>query len=233
MKMLEQPDKPTILVVDDTPENLSVVKGTLSSLYVVKGAVNGPMALKIVEKQPPDLILLDIMMPGMDGYEVCRHLKESQISKDIPVIFLTAKVQVEDEKKGLALGAVDYITKPFNPAIMIARINTQLVLKQQRDELEQMAQQLSEVNETLLEERQIIEDIVLNIQKSPLLDLTGLRVLDSPLEATSGDIICAAKSSNGHHRVLLGDFTGHGLTAAIGGPLVSEVFYSDTWVSDG
>ena len=110
--------KPVILAVDDTPENLDVVKGILAKDYTVKAAINGQMALKIVEKSPPDLILLDIMMPGLSGYEVCEQLKSNPETADIPVIFLTAMEQTTDEAKGFELGAADYITKPVNPPIL-------------------------------------------------------------------------------------------------------------------
>jgi len=126
--------KPTILVVDDTPDNLTLMQALLKDLYKVKGANNGERALKIASAEnPPDLILLDIMMPGIDGYEVCRQLKANPATRDIPVIFLTAKTEVEDEKLGFELGAVDYITKPVSPPIVMARVHTQLTLKASAD----------------------------------------------------------------------------------------------------
>jgi putative two-component system response regulator len=125
----------TILAVDDTPTNIDVVKGVLSDSYFVQAAVNGKMALKIIEKKKPDLILLDVMMPEMDGYEVCRRLKADEATRDIPIIFLTAKVDVKDETKGLELGAVDYITKPISPSILKERVKNHLELKQARDYL--------------------------------------------------------------------------------------------------
>ena len=128
------PEKPTILVVDDTADNLSLMQALLKDLYKVKGANNGEKALKIAgAENPPDLILLDIMMPGIDGYEVCRQLKANPATRDIPVIFLTAKTEVEDEKMGFELGAVDYITKPVSPPILMARVHTQLALKASAD----------------------------------------------------------------------------------------------------
>lgn len=127
-------EKPTILVVDDTPDNLTLMQALLKDLYKVKGANNGERALKIASAEnPPDLILLDIMMPGIDGYEVCRQLKANPATRDIPVIFLTAKTEVEDEKLGFELGAVDYITKPVSPPIVMARVHTQLTLKASAD----------------------------------------------------------------------------------------------------
>ena len=133
--MAEAGCKPVVLAVDDTPENLDVVKGILAPNYTVKAAINGQMALKIVEKQPPDLILLDIMMPGMSGYEVCEALKSNPDTSGIPVIFLTAMDQTTDESKGFDLGAADYITKPVNPPILESRVKTHLALKQTMDEL--------------------------------------------------------------------------------------------------
>ncbi|MDZ7888719.1 MAG: two-component system response regulator [Pseudomonas sp.] len=126
--------RPVVLVVDDTPDNLSLISEVLKPTYRVKLANSGAKALQIVHGEtPPDLILLDIMMPEMDGYEVCRQLKEDDRTRLIPIIFLTAKTAIEDEQQGLALGAVDYITKPASPPIVLARVETHLKLKQAAD----------------------------------------------------------------------------------------------------
>ena len=110
--------KPTLLAVDDTADNLALLNDLLSKQYKVKLANSGAKALKIAAAAPPpDLILLDIMMPGMDGYEVCRQLKLQAATRDIPVIFLTACADAEAERAGLEAGAVDYVTKPFNPPV--------------------------------------------------------------------------------------------------------------------
>jgi putative two-component system response regulator len=115
-----------ILAVDDTPENLDVVKGVLAATHTVRVAINGMIALKIAVKQKPDLILLDINMPGMDGYEVCRELKNDPATRSIPVIFLTAELDQASRQKGLELGAVDYVTKPIDPQILLASVNRHL-----------------------------------------------------------------------------------------------------------
>ncbi|MBY9080245.1 two-component system response regulator [Paenibacillus sp. HN-1] len=125
--------KAVILVVDDTPDNIVLLSGLLKERYKVKVATNGEKALAIAKAAPPDLILLDIMMPVMDGYETCRRLKEDPELEDIPVIFLTAKEQAEEENMGFELGAVDYITKPISAPVLLSRVKTHVTLKQSRD----------------------------------------------------------------------------------------------------
>ena len=130
----------TILVVDDTADNLKLMSGLLKDYYKVKIANNGKKALAIAALDTrPYLILLDIMMPEMDGYEVCRQLKRDPMTRDIPVIFLTAKAEVEDEEMGLRLGAVDYVIKPISPPIVLARVETHLKLKASADFLRDKA----------------------------------------------------------------------------------------------
>jgi putative two-component system response regulator len=130
-------DKPTILIVDDTPDNIMLLSRLLKDRYNTKVANNGSLALQIAQGTPGlDLILLDVMMPGLDGYETCRQLKANPVTADIPVIFLTAKNQVEDEAMGLSLGAVDYIAKPISPPILFARVATQLTLLDARRQLQ-------------------------------------------------------------------------------------------------
>lgn len=125
--------KPVILIVDDTPDNITLLSALLKDAYKVKIATNGLKALHVASIKPaPDLILLDVMMPEMDGYETCRRLKEQADTAQIPVIFLTAKSQISDEEMGLKLGAVDYITKPVSPPIVLARVATQLNLARAR-----------------------------------------------------------------------------------------------------
>jgi putative two-component system response regulator len=134
-------EAPKVLLVDDNTANLQVLRENLDGLgYKLLIAKNGRTALDIVRKAHPDLVLLDIMMPEMDGYEVCRRLKSAEETSHIPVIFLTAMADAEDEAKGLALGAVDYITKPINPELVRARVRNHLELKRHRDHLEQLVQ---------------------------------------------------------------------------------------------
>jgi putative two-component system response regulator len=133
--------KQTILAIDDTPENLDVIKGILVPTYAVKAATRGAIGLKIAASQTPDLILLDIMMPDMDGYAVCAQLKSNPDTAGIPVIFVTAMSDILDEQRGFDAGAVDYITKPIQPAIMLARVASHLALADQQRACERMVQQ--------------------------------------------------------------------------------------------
>ncbi|HPF60096.1 MAG TPA: diguanylate cyclase [Candidatus Competibacteraceae bacterium] len=132
--MFDEPQA-TILVVDDVIENIEILNNILSSCYRVLFATNGPDALAIVREQSPDLILLDVVMPDMNGYQVCARLKQHPITREIPVIFVTAKDQEEDEETGLQLGAVDYLTKPVRSSIVKLRVGIHLELKRYRDYL--------------------------------------------------------------------------------------------------
>jgi len=132
----EQVEKKTILVVDDNPENIHVLSGILSPYYKIKAAINGKIAIKIASAEDkPVMILLDIMMPDLDGYAVCRYLKQLPETAQIPIIFVSAKSEVEDEEKGFELGAVDYITKPVSPPIVLARVSAHLKLADQKSHL--------------------------------------------------------------------------------------------------
>nr|NJM03363.1 response regulator [Desulfobacula sp.] len=142
----------TVLVVDDIVENIDVLTGILKADYHIKAATNGKTALKVAQKTLPDLILLDIMMPEMDGYEVCAALQKNPVTKAIPVIFVTARDQVVDEVGGFEAGAVDYINKPINPVITKARIKTHIALSDQKKALEiQVTEKTKEIHETRLE----------------------------------------------------------------------------------
>ena len=149
-----------ILIVDDTPENVDVLAGVLREHYQIKVALNGPKALKIAQSDPaPALILLDVMMPEMDGYQVCLQLQADERTRRIPVIFVTAKSEVEDEAQGFGLGAVDYITKPVNPDIVLARVRTHLALKHSLGRLEDLSLKLArylprQVYQSIFEGRQ-------------------------------------------------------------------------------
>jgi len=218
--MSETTEKFTILAVDDTPENLDVVKGILSADYIVKAAINGSMALKIAEKQPPDLILLDIMMPEMDGYEVCRRLKENEQTKDVPVIFLTAMEQTTDEARGFELGAADYMTKPVNPPILKARVATHLALKSSMDQLQSAFDIIKKHKERMQQELNVGRDIqmsMLPVEFPPFPDRTefSIHALLQPAREVGGDFYDFFFVSDDEICLVLGDVSGKGVPAAL------------------
>lgn len=155
-------EKPLVLVVDDTPANLTVASELLAPHYRVKIANSGVTALRAAASAPvPDLILLDVRMPGLDGYEVCRSLKASRDTRDIPVIFLTAQSDAEDETLGFQAGAMDYVTKPISPSVLLARVATQLALKANADFLRDKAGFLAQEVERRTREVLAIQDVTI------------------------------------------------------------------------
>jgi putative two-component system response regulator len=150
--MSDAEDKSLILIVDDTPANIDLLSEVLRDDYKLRVAPNGKVAMKIAAMRPqPDLILLDIMMPEIDGYEVCRRLKAQLNTRHIPIIFVTAKIAPEDEAQGLELGAVDYITKPISPAVVRQRVRVHLALYDQNRELDRrVKEQTATINQTRL-----------------------------------------------------------------------------------
>ncbi len=135
-------ERARVLLVDDVPTNIQVLKEALVGEYIVTFATDGKKALELAKVEPqPDLILLDIMMPGMDGYEVCLKLQEDKATQGIPVIFVTAKDEEHDEERGFAVGGVDYITKPFSVPLVRARARTHIVLKKHREFIEHLLEE--------------------------------------------------------------------------------------------
>jgi putative two-component system response regulator len=131
-----------VLIVDDTPENIEILRQLLRTDYAIQAAINGEKSLEIARRTPqPDIILLDVMMPGMDGYEVCRRLKNDPLTEHIPVVFITALDQTGHETTGLELGAVDYIRKPFEPMVVKARVQNHLQLKRYEQKLEALVEE--------------------------------------------------------------------------------------------
>jgi len=212
--------KPTVLAVDDTPENLDVVKGILSDDYHIKVAVNGHIALKIAQAQSPDLILLDIMMPEIDGYEVCRQLKASPDTRDIPVIFLTAKGETADEAEGFKLGAADYILKPVNPPLLKARVKTHLALKHNMDELQAAYSVINRQKERMEQELNVGRDIQLSMVPDTFpafpdreeIDIHGLL---KPAREIGGDFYDYFFIEREKLCVVVGDVSGKGVPAAL------------------
>jgi len=160
-------DKPTILVVDDTPDNLTLMSNLLRDEFRVKVANSGEKALRVLEASPlPDLVLLDIMMPGMSGYDVCIAMKAAARTERVPVIFLTALDGADDERTGLELGAVDYITKPIKPSICLQRVRNHLQLKAAADFLHDRNAYLEEEVERRTREVVAVQDVTITMMAS-------------------------------------------------------------------
>ncbi|MDN3679253.1 response regulator [Vibrio tapetis subsp. quintayensis] len=154
--MVQAKKSKTVLVVDDTADNRTLLTQILKDDYRVLAAVSGLQAIELCERFMPDLVLLDVVMPMMDGYDVCLRLKNNPITAGIPVVFLTARSQIEDEQRGFDVGAVDYIQKPLSPPILLARVSTHLKLKTTMERLEQQKDEL----ELRIRERTREQDIL-------------------------------------------------------------------------
>lgn len=200
-----------ILIVDDTPTNIGVISGALKDLYKTKIATNGPKALALAcAEEKPDLILLDVMMPEMDGYEVCTRLKADPSTREIPVIFLTGQTSAEDETRGFEVGAVDYVHKPFSPAVVKARVRSHILLRESRA---QLAAQLLALNNELEMARQI----QLSILPHTLPQLPGLEIIARfhPMTSVAGDFYDFVHIDDKHLGILIADVSGHGLPSAL------------------
>jgi phosphoserine phosphatase RsbU/P len=205
-----------ILIVDDASENIDIVASTLTE-YKMSIALNGEKALKLaMTENPPDLILLDIMMPGMDGYEVCQRLKADEKTKDIPIIFLTAKTDTESVLKGFDLGAVDYVTKPFNTSELIARVNTQMALKRSSDAIARHTREIEKKKQLITDSinyAKRIQNAILPGDKRLSEILKDFFVFYRPKDIVSGDFYWARKM--GSKVIIIGaDCTGHGVPGA-------------------
>jgi phosphoserine phosphatase RsbU/P len=204
-------EEKTILIVDDTPTNIQMVNSILKDIYKTRIATNGAKALELANQEPsPDLILLDVMMPEMNGYEVCSRLKSDARMRDVPVIFLTAQTDIDDETKGFEVGAVDYIHKPFSPAIVKARVHTHLVLRGIR---EQLASQLSAIRREMETARQIQLSILpREIPKIGGLDIAARYI---PMTSVAGDFYDFIAIDEKRIGILVADVSGHGMPAAL------------------
>src|SRR5277367_496966 len=203
--------KKVILVVDDAPANIQIALAILKETYQVRVATNGAKALELAASDPvPDLVLLDVVMPGMDGFEVCTRLKADPKTQDIPVIFLTGQTEIEDETRGFEVGGVDYIHKPFSPAVAKARVHTHLVLRGMRQKL---AQQLAAMKSELETARQI----QLSILPREMPSVAGVNVAARyiPMTEVAGDFYDFILIDDKRFGAFVGDVSGHGMPAAL------------------
>ena len=208
---------PAILIVDDNPKNLQILGNYLQMEgYHVEFALDGKSALDWTKRAEFDLILLDIMMPGMDGFEVCKILKTDPVYQKIPIIFLTAKIDTESIVKGFDIGAVDYVIKPFNQKELIARVKTQIEIKQSRDEISKYLLEIEYKNKIIkysIQSAQIIQNAVLKASVNGTDFFTEQFCLFLPKDIVSGDFYWFQRIDN---KLIVGvfDCTGHGVPGA-------------------
>ena len=203
-------EKPRVLIVDDVKSNVDVLVEALRDDYKLSVALNGESALRSVEKTPPDLVLLDIMMPGIDGYEVCQRLRASKDTRDIPVMFLSSLEDVKDKARGFELGANDYLTKPFEMLEVKARVRSLVKAKAYADA----------VREALERDLSIAREIQMGILPSDLSACTTGTGLDisamlEPAQQVGGDLFEVLRASEDRVLVALGDVSGKGIPASL------------------
>jgi len=218
--MSDKEEKKLVLLVDDNPSHIHVVRSILKDDYKIRIATNGAKALELARVEPmPDLILLDVMMPDMDGYEVCGHLKANQETRDIPVIFLTLKMEVADEARGFEVGAVDYIHKPFSPPIVKARVRTHLMLREAHKTL---ARQLIAINNELEMARQI--QLAILPRETPKIRGLDIAARYIPMSSVAGDFYDFIVVDETHLGILIADVSGHGLPSALIASMLQSAF---------
>jgi len=201
----------TLLLVDDEPANIQIVNSILKDIYQTLIATNGVKALELANQDPPpDLILLDVKMPEIDGYEVCARLKAADHTRDIPIIFLTGQTDIDDETKGFEVGAVDYIHKPFSPAVVQARVRTHLKLRGISEQLERQLQ-------TIQCEMDTARQIQLSILPREIPAIKGLDIAARyiPMTSVAGDFYDFIRIDEHRIGILVADVSGHGMPAAL------------------
>jgi sigma-B regulation protein RsbU (phosphoserine phosphatase) len=220
--MLEGAKKPKLLIVDDTPENIQVLMGTLKDQYAIIAATNGEKALKLaVAKPQPDLILLDIMMPGMDGFEVCQRLKTDAVTCEIPVIFLSALDDTVNKVKGFSVGAVDYIAKPFHSEEVLVRVNTHLTIHRLSHEVQAQRDQLEN-------ELKIVSELQRKLLPESLPDIRGLKMAAhyETSRYAGGDYYDVVKLPDDRCGLLVADSEGHSAPATVMMAMTCSLFRS-------
>jgi sigma-B regulation protein RsbU (phosphoserine phosphatase) len=207
--------KPKVLIIDDTPANIQILHEIFRDEYDIYFATSGADGIAVAHRELPDLILLDIMMPEMDGYEACAILKSDSVTMSIPVIFVTAMGEEEDETRGIEAGAIDYLTKPISPPIVKARVRNHLELKRGRDMLEQVGRDLAAKNATLEQERSLAHRLLGNILPERL-NIPGFStaVIFRPSDQIGGDFFDGWIDGDNAH-FLIGDISGHSISAAL------------------
>ena len=216
-----------ILVVDDNSANRKLLNTYLTVQgFSVHEADNGEEAIELFSETQPDLVLMDVMMPGIGGYEASKTIKSDSSDVYVPIIYVTALKPEDAMKEALVAGGDDFVTKPINFEILISKINAHLRIRESSFKLAQANAQLTEYNQRLVRENDLVEHIFNNALKKSYFDDSFIQYHLSPMSAFNGDVLLSEKKPNGNVCVLVGDFTGHGLSAAIGTLPIIKVFFT-------
>ena len=220
-------ERKKILIVDDVATNRLLLKQMLSTLYDydLVEAANGQDAVVLYETESPDLILMDVMMPGVNGYQATTQIKDKMGDVHVPIIFLTALSSDDALEEALSSGGDDFISKPFNLGILQSKINAHLRIRDLTKQLNAKNNILSRFNQRLIQEQELIEYFFENAIKQSYLDEKLIKYHMSSLSAFNGDILLTQRSPNGSLYVIVGDFTGHGLSAAMGTLPIAMIFF--------
>ena len=219
----------TILIADDNPSDRMILARIIQSQgHRAIKVENGLEAVEEVEKSPPDLVLLDALMPEMDGFAAAKHIKEFAGDDLIPIIFLTSLSDADSLAKCLNAGGDDFLTKPYNRLVLKAKIAAMIRLRNLNKTVLAQRDRISTYNHHLIREQEVAKDVFDNIAHPGCVDASNIKYILSPMAVFNGDLLLAARSPSGSLLVFLGDFTGHGLPAAIGAMPVAEIFYGMT-----
>lgn len=219
----------TILIADDNMSDRMILTAIVKKMgHTVLSASDGLEAVEQFKEHDPDIILLDVMMPNMNGQEAAVEIKKMAAEDMVPIIFLTSLQDAHDLAACLESGGDDFLSKPYNPVILTAKINAFIRMLKMHKILQQQKDVITENAEHLLNEQQVARAVYDNVAHSGCLDLPNFKSLLSPFSVFNGDVLLAARKPSGSVHVLLGDFTGHGLPAAIGAMPLAEIFYGMT-----
>ena len=219
----------TILIVDDERTNCIILSAMLKKDgHTVLTAANGQEAVAVFEQHQPDMVLMDVMMPGMDGYEATRRIKTIAGERFVPVLFITAMTDEQDLAQCVACGGDDFLTKPYQYVILKAKIDALKRVRRLYTAVQEQKEALTSHNRRLQREYEVAEKLFTAIVHRGCLDVPSIKYMLSPMAIFNGDLLLAARQPAGGLHVLLGDFTGHGLPAAVGAIPVSDIFYSMT-----
>lgn len=218
-----------ILIADDNLTDRMILQTLVKKQgHQVVTAVDGQEAVELFEVESPDIVLLDALMPRKDGFEAARLIKDAAGEQLIPIIFLTSLSDAESLAKCLEAGGDDFLSKPYNPVILRAKINAFNRMRQMHMTLQQQRDQIADHNRHMLHEQQVAKSVFDNVAHNGSLSAPNIKYLLSPLSVFNGDVLLACMKPSGGMHVLLGDFTGHGLPAAIGAMPMAEIFYGMT-----